>query len=109
VWQREEIAQEHAQMSKNLLALVAAAALGLSSTVALAQDAGFGGQGTNAKNQVPGPGVNKPTDPAAGNPGSAAQVPTAPEVQDDLYDSNSVGTADSTSPALTKPQTSSPN
>ena len=30
-------------------------------------------------------------DPQAGNPGSAAQVPTAPEKQEDLYDSGSSG------------------
>jgi hypothetical protein len=96
-------------MKPSLIAIAAAAALGLTANVALAETAGFGGQGTNSKNQVPGPGVNKPTDPAAGNPGSAAQVPTAPEVQDDLYNDETTGTADATNPAMTKPQTSSPN
>ncbi len=38
--------------------------------------------------------MNNPSDPAAGNPGSPAQVPTAPEVQDDLYDSGASGAAD---------------
>jgi hypothetical protein len=96
-------------MKASLLAIAAAAALGLSANVALAQEAGFGGQPNAAKNQVPGPSPTKPSDPQAGNPGSAAQIPTAPEMQDDLYGTGPVGTADATNPALTKPQTSSPN
>ena len=66
---------------------------------ALAQDEpGFGGHGAVSKNQVPGPEVNKPTDPAAGNPGSAAQTPTAPEVQEDLYGSSGAATGEPAEP-----------
>ena len=65
---------------------------------ALAQEPGFGGHGDISKNQVPGPEVNKPTDPAAGNPGSPAQVPTAPEVQEDLYGSSGAATGEPTEP-----------
>jgi hypothetical protein len=69
------------------------------SGAALAQDEpGFGGHGAISKNQVPGPEVNKPTDPAAGNPGSAAQVPTAPEVQEDLYGSSGAATGEPAEP-----------
>jgi hypothetical protein len=99
-------------MRSSLLAIAAAAAIGLSANVALAQEAGFGGQGNVSKNQVPGPGVSKPTDPAAGNPGSPAQVPTSPEVQDDLYNNDSgasgAGTGETGNEALRKPQTSNP-
>ena len=35
--------------------------------------------------------MNNAGDPAAGNPGSAAQVPTAPQKQEDLYDSGASG------------------
>jgi hypothetical protein len=42
----------------------------------LAQGPGFGGHGAVSKNLVPGPEVQNPTDPAAGNPGSPAQIPT---------------------------------
>jgi hypothetical protein len=73
--------------------MATAVALGLASGIAVAQDAGFGGQASESKNQVPGPGVNNPSDPAAGNPGSSDQVPTAPEVQDDLYDSGASGSS----------------
>ena len=79
-------------MRSAALAAALAASLGLAST-AFAQEPGFGGLGDVSKNQVPGPEVNKPTDPAAGNPGSAAQVPTAPEVQDDLYNGGANGAA----------------
>ena len=96
----------------SLLALTAAAAIGLSANVAFAQEAGFGGQGTVSKNQVPGPGVSNPTDPAAGNPGSAAQIPTAPEVQEDLYNNDSAATGAGSGEAgdqlMTKPQSSNP-
>ena len=78
-------------MKSTLLAITAAAALALGANLALAEETGFGGQPDTAKNQVPGPGVEKPSDPAAGNPGSAAQVPTAPEVQDDLKDTDTSG------------------
>ena len=72
-------------------AMVAAVALALSASMALAQDAGFGGQANESKNQVPGPSVNNPSDPAAGDPGSPDQIPTAPEAQDDLYDRGASG------------------
>ena len=51
-----------------------------------------------------------PGDPEAGNPGSAAQVPTAPQKQEDLYDSGASGEAsgESGSENLSKPQTSDP-
>jgi uncharacterized membrane protein len=94
-------------MQRSLLAIAAAAALGLSATTTVAQEAGFGGEPNASKNQVPGPSPTKPSDPAAGNPGSAAQIPTAPEVQEDLYGSR--GTADASENVLTKPQTSSSN
>jgi hypothetical protein len=95
-------------MKASLLAVAAVAALGLSANVALAQEPGFGGHGSVSKNQVPGPSVTNPSDPAAGNPGSAAQVPTAPEVQDDLYDTGATSRADVGAAATTKPQTSNP-
>jgi hypothetical protein len=97
-------------MKASIIAIAAAAALNLTAAAALAQEAGFGGQGAGSKNQVPGPEVTKPTDPAAGNPGSRAQVPTAPEVQDDLYGNGSTGAAegDAGEAAQQKPATSDP-
>jgi hypothetical protein len=80
---------------------VIASAIAISMAItgaAFAQEAGFGGQSTNPKNQVPGPGVEKPTDPAAGNPGSPAQVPTAPQVQRDLYGSSGAATGEPAEP-----------
>ena len=94
---------------RSLPVMAAAAALGLCASVALAQETGFGGQPDASKNQVPGPGPTKPSDPQAGNPGSAAQVPTAPEVQDDLYNSGVPASADAGDAAPTKPRSSSPN
>jgi len=79
------------------IVLVGGLAIALSGA-ALAQEPGFGGHGAVSKNQVPGPEVNKPTDPAAGNPGSAAQVPTAPEVQEDLYGSSGAATGEPAEP-----------
>jgi hypothetical protein len=95
---------------KSFLVVVTAIGLGLSSSVALAQEAGFGGEPNASKNQVPAPGLSNPADPQAGNPGSAAQVPTAPQKQEDLYDSGATGTAsgETGSEELSKPQTSDP-
>jgi hypothetical protein len=96
-------------MQASTIAIAAAAALSLTAGAALAQEAGFGGQGAGSKNQVPGPEVTKPTDPAAGNPGSRAQVPTAPEVQDDLYGNGSgAAEGDAGEAAQQKPATSDP-
>jgi hypothetical protein len=97
-------------MKASTLAAATVVALGLTASIAIAQDAGFGGQATESKNQVPGPGVNNPSDPAAGNPGSPDQIPTAPEVQDDLNDSGASGTStgETGSDALTKPNSSDP-
>ncbi len=92
------------------LAMAAAVALGLSAGTALAQEAGFGNDPNASKNQVPAPSVNNPADPQAGNPGSASQIPTAPQKQEDLYDSGAsgAGTGEAGDDALTKPQTSDP-
>ena len=92
------------------LLIAAAATVGLTAGVALAQEAGFGNDPNASKNQVPAPSVNNPADPQAGNPGSAAQVPTAPQKQDDLYDSGASGmsTGEAGSEALPPPQTSNP-
>jgi hypothetical protein len=98
-------------MKPSIVAITAAAALGLTVSMALAQEAGFGGEPSTSKNQVPAPSVNNPADPAAGNPGSAAQVPTAPQKQEDLYDNNSAAApsgSSSSSEAMTKPSTSNP-
>jgi hypothetical protein len=84
------------------VAFVGALAVALSGAALAEDEPGFGGHGAVSKNQVPGPEVNKPTDPAAGNPGSAAQVPTAPEVQDDLYGSSGAATGEPAEP-LTPP------
>ena len=78
-----------------------------------AQEAGFGNDPDASKNLVPAPSVNKAADPAAGNPGSAAQVPTAPQKQEDLYDNGASGssTGESGSAPIApqmKPQTSNP-
>ena len=101
-------------MKTSILAGAAAIALGLTASVALAQEAGFGNDPNASKNQVPAPSVNNAADPAAGNPGSASQVPTAPEKQEDLYDSGASGTstgesgADAPIAPQMKPQTSDP-
>jgi hypothetical protein len=71
--------------------LAIAAALSLAASVALAQEAGFGNDPNASKNQVPAPGVLNPADPQAGNPGSAAQIPTAPQKQEDLFDGGATG------------------
>ncbi len=96
-------------MKSTILAVAAASLLGLSASAVLPQEAGFGNDPNASKNQVPAPSLNNPADPAAGNPGSAAQIPTAPQKQEDLYDNSSA--APSTSPnteAMTKPKTSNP-
>src|SRR5947209_3620326 len=83
-------------MKSSKLALATAVAFSLSVGVAFAQEPGFGGHGTVSKNQIPGPNpTGNATDPAAGNPGSPAQIPTAPEKQDDLYGSSGAATGES--------------
>jgi hypothetical protein len=97
-------------MKSSILAITAAAALALGANVALAAETGFGGQPDASKNQVPGPSVGKPSDPAAGNPGSADQVPTAPEAQDDLNNTDTSGAASGEAgAAMGKPATSDPS
>jgi hypothetical protein len=102
-------------MKPSLIAAAAAVALGLTASVALAQEAGFGNDPNASKNQMPAPSVNNAADPAAGNPGSAAQVPTAPQKQEDLYDSGAAGPSTGESGAdvpiapQLKPQTSNPS
>jgi hypothetical protein len=95
---------------KSFLKVVTAIGLGLSSSVALAQEAGFGNDPNTSKNQVPAPSLSNPGDPEAGNPGSASQVPTAPEKQEDLYDGGATGpaTGETGSDEMSKPQTSDP-
>ena len=78
-------------MKSSFFVMAAAVALALTSSVALAQEAGFGNDPNASKNQIPAPSVNNAADPQAGNPGSAAQIPTAPQKQEDLYDSGSGG------------------
>jgi hypothetical protein len=90
-------------MKSPKLAMAAAVALGLTASFALAQEPGFGGHGAASKNQVPGPGVNNPSDPAAGNPGSPAQIPTDPKKQEDLYGSSGTATGESGSEPLPPP------
>jgi hypothetical protein len=98
------------QLSKLVTATVAAVAL--TAGAAIAQEAGFGNDPNASKNQIPAPSLNNPADPQAGNPGSAAQVPTAPQKQEDLYDSGaggaSTGEAGSANGATMKPQSSNP-
>jgi hypothetical protein len=89
--------------------LAIAAVIGLTASAAFAQEAGFGNDPNASKNQVPAPSVNNAADPAAGNPGSADQIPTAPQKQEDLYDNSA--NAPSTPPgaaATTKPYSSNP-
>jgi hypothetical protein len=78
-------------MKSTPLAIAAAIALSLAASAALAQEAGFGNDPNASKNQVPAPSVNNPADPQAGNPGSAAQTPTAPQKQEDLLDGGATG------------------
>jgi hypothetical protein len=100
--------QESKKMKSSKIAMATAVALGLTAGVALAQEPGFGGQGNVSKNQVPGPGVTNPSDPAAGNPGSAAQVPTDPQKQEDLYGSSGANAGETGSDAMQKPNSSYP-
>src|SRR4029079_1969349 len=94
-----------------IILVMATVAFGTAS-VALAQEAGFGNDPNASKNQVPAPSVNNAADPAAGNPGSASQVPTAPQKKDELYDSGSSGASTGEAGAAPapqmKPQTSNP-
>ncbi len=73
-------------MTRVKIAMAAIATLGLTASLALAQnEPGFGGHGDVSKNQIPAPNPSgNPTDPAAGNPGSPAQIPTAPQKQENL-------------------------
>ena len=101
-------------MKTPIIAAAAAIALGLTASAALAQEAGFGNDPNASKNQVPAPSVNNAADPAAGNPGSAAQVPTAPQKQEDLYDGGATGPStgeagDGLNAPQMKPQTSNPS
>jgi hypothetical protein len=97
-------------MKSSFFVMAAAVALALTSSVALAQEAGFGNDPNASKNQIPAPSVNNAADPQAGNPGSAAQIPTAPQKQEDLNDGGAggAGTGEAGSDAMTKPQTSNP-
>jgi hypothetical protein len=97
-------------MMKSFLIAVTAIGLGLSSSVALAQEAGFSNDPNASKNQVPAPSPSNAGDPEAGNPASDAQVPTAPQKQEDLYDSGASGaaTGEAGSEDISKPQTSDP-
>jgi hypothetical protein len=97
-------------MRSSAIAVATAVALGLTAGVAIAQEAGFGNDPNASKNQVPAPSLNNPADPQAGNPGSAAQVPTAPQKQEDLYDNGAsgAGTGDAGDDAMMKPSTSNP-
>jgi hypothetical protein len=94
-------------MKSTKLALATAIAFGLTASIALAQEPGFGGHGAVSKNQVPGPEVANPTDPEAGNPGSAAQIPTDPKKQEDLYGSSGAAEGD-VGEALPPPRPSPP-
>jgi hypothetical protein len=98
-------------MKPSILAIAASVALALTAGAALAQEAGFGNDPNASKNQMPAPSVNNAADPAAGNPGSADQIPTAPQKQEDLYDNGASGssTGETGDDALTKPQTSNPS
>jgi hypothetical protein len=80
-------------MKSSMLALATAVAFGLTASVALAQEPGFGGHGAVSKNQVPGPSVS-PADPESGTPGSDAQIPTDPKKQEDLYGSSGAAEGD---------------
>ena len=97
-------------MKSPTLAIATALALALSTGVVLAQEAGYGGDPNASKNQVPAPSVNNGADPQAGDPGSAAQVPTAPQKQEDMNDSGASGasTGEAGNNALRKPQSSNP-
>ncbi len=91
--------------------LAIAAVIALTGSAAIAQEAGFGNDPNASKNQVPAPSLNNPADPAAGNPGSAAQIPTAPQKQEDLYDNDAAAApsgSSSSSEAMSKPNTSNP-
>ena len=97
-------------MRVSVIAAATAVVFGIAAGGALAQEAGFGNDPNASKNQVPAPSVNNPADPAAGNPGSPAQVPTAPQKQEDLYDGGASGAAsgEAGSESMSKPQTSDP-
>ncbi len=91
-------------MKSSKLAMATAIALGFTASLALAQEAGFGGQGDVSKNQIPGPNPSgNATDPAAGNPGSPAQIPTDPKKQEDLYGSSGAATGEIGSEPLPPP------
>jgi hypothetical protein len=83
--------KEKLKMKLSHFVLAVTVAFGFAAGGAWAQEAGFGNDPNASKNQVPAPSVNNPADPQAGNPGSAAQIPTAPQKQEDLYDSGGSG------------------
>ena len=56
-------------MKTSIIAAAAAVALGLTASVALAQEAGFGNDPNASKNQVPAPSVNNAGRPGRGQPG----------------------------------------
>jgi hypothetical protein len=99
-------------MQRSIIAAAAAVAFGLTASATMAQEAGFGNDPNASKNQVPAPSLSNPGDPAAGNPGSASQIPTAPQKQEDLYDSGASGAGTgemgTDNPGMSKPQTSDP-
>jgi hypothetical protein len=82
-------------MKSSKLAMATVVALGLTASVALAQDEpGFGGHGTVSKNQIPGPNpTGNATDPAAGNP----------KKREDLYGSSGAATGETGSEPLPPP------
>jgi hypothetical protein len=71
-------------MKFSTLVMTSVLAIGLSGVAFAQEEPGFGGHGSVSKNQQPGPQVNNPTDPAAGNPNSPAQTPTDPNKQKNL-------------------------
>ena len=62
-------------LASSTLAMAAAVALGLTAGVALAQEAGFGGQGNVSKNQVPGSRRGQSVRPGGGKSGLARADP----------------------------------
>ena len=98
-------------MKPSILAIAASVALGLTAGVALAQEAGLWQRSQRIEKSGAGAEREQCGGSAAGNPGSAGQIPTAPQKQEDLYDNGSSGasTGEAGDDALTKPQTSNPS
>jgi hypothetical protein len=99
-------------MKSITIVLSSTAVMLLATGAVLAQSAGFGGNPTTSRNQVPAPSIDNPSDPAAGNPGSRAQIPTAPAAKRDLYRSGTTlpgaGAPPPADEATRKPITSDP-